>query len=454
MRACTFAVALLVCPRILQWSGNPCCPTRAGIASGAGLAPGSTRGPLQDRCGIFRTPGARSATAQNVTIRFTSRQLNDVLKSLTTIDPQGQVTGISYNSVAPLDQRLGALRLPLGPAGTAFDVLASLRGARVEVTAAVRSSSRDGFSGSNGRSTTGATREREVQEFSILTDAGDVRSYELSPAVSVRVIDREMRQEIGRYLDVIGSTREQDVRNMVISTTGSGERPLFVSYVSEVPVWKSTYRLVIPSAGAPFLQGWAVIDNTIGEDWTGVELSLVAGSPQSFIQQISQPYYTKRPIVPLPAHMLMTPQTHDPALRGADEPIAFSRIVSERDRRWRRGGRARWCDGRSRRRASRCAGAAASIRPARETSSQRRSPATSAICSSTASRSRSRCEKNQSALVPIVNAAIGVEKVSLWNRGGERPPAARGLADEHHRTHPRRRQHLGDRRKRVRRAKA
>ena len=41
--------------------------------------------------------------------------------------------------------------------------------------------------------------------------------------------------------------------------------------------------------------GWAIVDNTIGEDWKGVELSLVAGAPQSFIQDVSQPYYGRRP---------------------------------------------------------------------------------------------------------------------------------------------------------------
>jgi hypothetical protein len=61
---------------------------------------------------------------------------------------------------------------------------------------------------------------------------------------------------------------------MVVTATGVGERPLFVSYVSEVPNWKSTYRLVLGSKGKPLLQGWAVIDHTIGEDWRNVELSL------------------------------------------------------------------------------------------------------------------------------------------------------------------------------------
>lgn len=58
-------------------------------------------------------------------------------------------------------------------------------------------------------------------------------------------------------------------------------------------------KRVLPDKGKPLLQAWAIVDNTIGEDWNNVELSLVAGAPQSFIQQISQPYYGRRPVVPL-----------------------------------------------------------------------------------------------------------------------------------------------------------
>ena len=92
---------------------------------------------------------------------------------------------------------------------------------------------------------------------------------------------------------------------------------MFVSYVSEVPVWKATYRLVLPSATEPrkpLIQGWAIVDNTVGEDWENVELSLVAGAPQSFIQAISRPYYMQRPVVPLPQRALLAPQTHQSAV--------------------------------------------------------------------------------------------------------------------------------------------
>ena len=251
---------------------------------------------------------------QNITIRFTSAQLNDVLNSLTVLDlGKGQITGISYNSVAPLQQRLGALRLPLDGSTTQAQLLGSLRGARVEVSAPTgaiegrllsveqRAHQRDGD-------------KTVVDTVSVVTDAGELRTFELSPTVRVRIVERDLRQEIGRYLDLVGSTREQDVRSMVISTTGAGDRPLFVSYVSEVPIWKSTYRLVLSAKGKPLLQGWAVVDNTIGEDWRDVELSLVAGAPQSFIQNISQPYYGRRAVVPMPSAMLLAPQTHQASL--------------------------------------------------------------------------------------------------------------------------------------------
>jgi hypothetical protein len=61
----------------------------------------------------------------------------------------------------------------------------------------------------------------------------------------------------------------------------------------------------------PLLQGWAIVDNTVGEDWKDVQLSLVAGAPQSFIQDISQPYYTRRPVVTPPESLMLSPQTHE-----------------------------------------------------------------------------------------------------------------------------------------------
>jgi hypothetical protein len=255
---------------------------------------------------------------QTVQIDFTSSQLNDVLQSLTVLDLNGgRIAGVNYNSEAPLSQRLGMLRLPLEEKTDLSKFYAALRGARLEV--------RSGTSVIAGRLLSVERKTRvsggttlEVDLATLVTDSGEVRSVELTPAVSVRLVETDVTKEVGSYLSLLASLRREDLRRMSIVTAGTGDRQLYVSYVSEVPIWKTTYRIVLPAkeTDEPLLQGWAIVDNTVGEDWNNVELSLVAGAPQSFIQQLSQPYYARRPVVPLPQNAQLTPQTHESAMLG------------------------------------------------------------------------------------------------------------------------------------------
>src|SRR5271156_6080061 len=83
--------------------------------------------------GYFEHLG-RVSGSQEVHIDFTSAQLNDVLKSLTVLDLSGgRITGVDYNSEAPLARRLATLRLALGEKPTQSEFLGALRGARIEV---------------------------------------------------------------------------------------------------------------------------------------------------------------------------------------------------------------------------------------------------------------------------------------------------------------------------------
>ena len=259
---------------------------------------------------------------QDVNVNFTTGQLNDVLKSLTVLDlGKGRITGVSYNSNAPLEQRLNSLRLPVAEKPTTAQFLEALRGARLEV--------RNGAQSAIGRLLSVDEREIPtkdgqtitVDQLSIVSDGGEVRVFDITPTTSVRVVEKEVNDEVGKYLGLVASTRDQDVRRMTISTAGEGERNLLVSYISEVPVWKSTYRIVIPKEGKPLLQGWAIVDNTVGEDWRNVELSLVAGAPQSFVQYLSQPYYARRPVVALPQNAMLTPQTHEATMETAESSV-------------------------------------------------------------------------------------------------------------------------------------
>jgi hypothetical protein len=266
---------------------------------------------------------ARVHGTQDLSIDFTTSQLNDVLKSLTAVDlGDGRVSSMRYNSIAPLDERLKSLRLPFGEQVTQAEYLSALRGARIEVHSGSVSASGRLLSVDKVRKPRSRDDFEDVTAFSIVTDAGEMRNFELGTGTAVRIAERELTDEVGRYLALIGSSRARDVRRMSFTATGSGDRDIFVSYISEVPIWKSTYRILFPEKPGekPLLQGWAIVDNTIGEDWKDVHLSLIAGAPQSFIQDISRPFYARRPVVALPESVMLTPQSHEatvgPSMNG------------------------------------------------------------------------------------------------------------------------------------------
>ena len=262
---------------------------------------------------------------QDVHVDFTSAQLNDVLKSLTVLDLSGgRITGVDYNSEAPLARRLATLRLALGERPTVAEFLGALRGARVEIRSGTGAAVSGKLLSVERKTRMGTAGSVEMEQISVISDTGEVRNVDLNTSTSVRIVDHDLNTEVGKYLGLVASAREQDVRRMTISTTGNGERSLYVSYISEVPIWKTTYRIVLPSKEGkkPLLQGWAIVDNTVGEDWNDVELSLVAGAPHSFIQQLSEPYYGRRPVVALPESVALSPQTHAASLLGGNGTLS------------------------------------------------------------------------------------------------------------------------------------
>src|ERR1700733_16289023 len=85
----------------------------ATVSSSAGKLPVRRVVLYKNGVGYFEHLG-RVRGNQDIHIDFTSGQLNDALASLTVLDLDGgRVSGVSYNSTAPFDRRLGALRLPL-----------------------------------------------------------------------------------------------------------------------------------------------------------------------------------------------------------------------------------------------------------------------------------------------------------------------------------------------------
>ena len=303
-------------------------PAQPAGATTAATTPSSTIKDLPVRkvvlykngVGYFEHAGTVNGN-QRVAIDFTSPQLNDVLQSLTVLDEGGgRIAGVNYNSTTPLAEQLKSLSLGMTDDPTSTELFQALRGQRVEVTGGPASGGSGGtitgrLLSIESRTEKSGTGDATVDKFylTLVASSGAVRVIELTPALSVRPLDANLEGQLDRYLELLSSIHSTGLRHLTLDAVGQGSRELRVSYISEVPVWKSTYRMVFPRTpnGNAIVQGWAVVDNTVGADWDNVQLSLVAGAPQSFIQPLSQPLYTRRPEIPISTEAQLTPQTHE-----------------------------------------------------------------------------------------------------------------------------------------------
>ncbi|MEY4513684.1 MAG: hypothetical protein RLZZ450_5806, partial [Pseudomonadota bacterium] len=82
-----------------------------------------------------------------------------------------------------------------------------------------------------------------------------------------------------------------------IELNDTGPHDLTVAYVVGSPVWRPSYRVVFDGTDTALLQAWAVVQNTSGEDWRNVALSLTTGAPISFRSDLGTPITPVRPLV-------------------------------------------------------------------------------------------------------------------------------------------------------------
>jgi hypothetical protein len=72
------------------------------------------------------------------------------------------------------------------------------------------------------------------------------------------------------------------VMKLELPPEAKGRAEVQLTYVTESPSWKPSYRVAVADKGKVMLEGWAIVDNTSGEDWKGVKVGVGSSSALSF----------------------------------------------------------------------------------------------------------------------------------------------------------------------------
>jgi protocatechuate 3,4-dioxygenase beta subunit len=266
-----------------------------------------------------------------VNLSFKQSQVDDVLKSMVVLDlGQGRIGAVSYNSSAPPSARLADIPFSIRAGtddanhGGLAGVLSQLQGARVLVSTANRTAIGSILTVEERKPAGDQEKQSTTYALVIASESGELMSFNLAEVRSIKLIDEGTRRDVKEFADASASARRRDAKTIVVTSDGAGPREMVVSYTIAAPIWKTTYRVVLDSQGKPFFQGWAIVDNVSEEDWNNIELSMVSGSPVSFIQHIQKPFYRYRPVVGMQEDLKLTPQTYEDNEGGAASSISGS----------------------------------------------------------------------------------------------------------------------------------
>jgi len=271
--------------------------------------------------GYFARSG-ELAPGESARLEFKAAEMDDVLKSLTIEERSGgKISGLRYDSSEPLAHKLADFPFQLGAAQPLSAVLDQLKGAQIElkfsnetVTGAIVAA----------RLVPGDDKRPEREQITLLMDAGDLRNFDLGAAAGIRLTDPRLQLRFKDYLAALTEARVREKRAVYIDSTDSKRREVVASYMVPTPVWKSTYRLIFADAGQPMFEGWAIVDNTSGEDWNKVDLSLVSGRPISFISRLYEPRYIARQTAELPEDAASSPVVYEGVVSSGSNTVAVN----------------------------------------------------------------------------------------------------------------------------------
>ena len=275
--------------------------------------------------GYFQHDGTVDGNAR-MELTFSTDQINDLLKSLVLRDLDGgSVSSVTYSSRDPITRTLKGFSIDLTSNPTLAGLLAQTRGEPVAV--ALGTSTLSGtIIGVERRQVAGSGSQGDITaDFLTLNTAAGVTSIALADVQGIRFLRKEVQDDLAAALQVLSSSHGVEKKKVVLHFSGTGRRRVRIGYLLETPVWKTTYRLVLGEAASHLLQGWALVENTSDTDWRGVALTLVSGRPITFVMDLYQPLYVKRPEVQLELYQSLLPRTNQMALEtGAseEEPMA------------------------------------------------------------------------------------------------------------------------------------
>ena len=209
----------------------------------------------------------------HVDLYFPSEHMQSVLESLQFSGGAGKKVGnIAYEATRPTSS------IDIQRDNPLLGILRSLTGGRMSLQ------ERAGDGRVEGRILGVemlAVGDSKLEHVSVVLDGGSIRTLAVRDIASFQLLESQVHQDIKFSLDLLQNSSKHNMQKLsVIYSNVKGQAALVARYGFQVSEWKSSYRMQLEGDSAQLdLQGLAIVENTLDEDWNDVNLTLVVGAP-------------------------------------------------------------------------------------------------------------------------------------------------------------------------------
>jgi len=267
-------------------------------------------------------------------LSFKTNVMNDILKTLSVICSSGVVTGVSYEA-ADVDtaRALEDALIKVPEIDSFLALVKQLIGTQIVVVMGSRTL--HGKVLGVQQIEEGGKEKSHLEPYLVLvTNEGKISNLHVKEIVSLEIEDQKMNKELNFFLETIYLGKKKDTKSVTVFFEGNEEAEVFINYLQPMPSWKTSYRLLSSGENDFLIQGWALVDNILDEDWEEIEMSLISGLPISFIYDLYSPNWISRPEVKRVDTFDIKPPAFEEAVEdfaaSEDKPVAGKRAMKMR----------------------------------------------------------------------------------------------------------------------------
>ncbi len=221
--------------------------------------------------------------AEGMQLQIRRADIDDFLKSLRLADPGGGVPMLSMTGPGGVADVFAGLPFAPEALSDLQALLAAMIGAPVE--AERRGTALSGAVMGTRPVPCMTEGQSGCVALALRDEAGRIRQIALDEATELHFTDEADRAAMARGLDALRAGSRALTLDVTLTSTETAPRDVTLGWLQPAPLWKTAWRAEDGADGL-VLTGWAVVENTTGQDWEDVDLTLATGAVQALQAQL------------------------------------------------------------------------------------------------------------------------------------------------------------------------